>query len=145
MITYNSENVRFPNIKRRETTAWIRRVAATYGKKVGATYSATTSTSSLSTANTCSTTTIRTLSPSTTAKAMCSMATSLSHWIPCAPMPNSSIKTTMKSSTASSSTAFSTSAARTTRGLASASRWRQQRTVHLLYAKSAYNFYFYVS
>ena len=35
MITYNSENVKFPNIKRRETTAWIRRVAATYGKKVG--------------------------------------------------------------------------------------------------------------
>ena len=35
MITYNTENVKFPNIKRRETTAWIRRVAATYGKKVG--------------------------------------------------------------------------------------------------------------
>ena len=35
MVTYNSENVKFPNIKRRETTAWIRRVAATYGKKVG--------------------------------------------------------------------------------------------------------------
>jgi rRNA maturation RNase YbeY len=35
MITYSAENVRFPNIKRRETTAWIRRVAATYGKKVG--------------------------------------------------------------------------------------------------------------
>ena len=35
MITYSAENVRFPNIKRRETTAWIRRVAATYQKKVG--------------------------------------------------------------------------------------------------------------
>ena len=35
MITYSIENVKFPNIKRRETTAWIRRVAATYGKKVG--------------------------------------------------------------------------------------------------------------
>ena len=35
MITYSSENVKFPNIKRRETTAWIRKVAATYGKKVG--------------------------------------------------------------------------------------------------------------
>ena len=35
MITYSSENAKFPNIKRRETTAWIRRVAATYGKKVG--------------------------------------------------------------------------------------------------------------
>ena len=35
MITYSTENVKFPNIKRRETTAWIKRVAATYGKKVG--------------------------------------------------------------------------------------------------------------
>ena len=35
MITYSAEGVRFPHIKRRETTAWIRRVAATYGKKVG--------------------------------------------------------------------------------------------------------------
>ena len=35
MITYSAENVKFPNIKRRETTAWIRRVATSYGKKVG--------------------------------------------------------------------------------------------------------------
>ncbi len=35
MITYSSENVKLPAIKRRETTAWIRRVAATYGRKVG--------------------------------------------------------------------------------------------------------------
>ena len=35
MITYNTENVKMPAIKRRETTAWIRRVAATYHKKVG--------------------------------------------------------------------------------------------------------------
>ena len=35
MITYNAENVKMPAIKRRETTAWIRRVAATYGRTVG--------------------------------------------------------------------------------------------------------------
>ena len=35
MISYNVENVKMPAIKRRETTAWIRRVADTYGKKVG--------------------------------------------------------------------------------------------------------------
>jgi rRNA maturation RNase YbeY len=35
MITYSAENVKFPAIKRRETTAWIRRVAQTYGKRVG--------------------------------------------------------------------------------------------------------------
>ena len=35
MISYSAEGVRFPKIKRRETTAWIRRVAESYGKKVG--------------------------------------------------------------------------------------------------------------
>ena len=35
MITYQSENIAFPKIRRRETSAWIRRVAATYNKKVG--------------------------------------------------------------------------------------------------------------
>ena len=35
MITYSAENVKLPKIKRRETTAWIRRVAASYGKRVG--------------------------------------------------------------------------------------------------------------
>lgn len=35
MITYNTENVKMPAIRRRDTTAWIRRVAATYGKRIG--------------------------------------------------------------------------------------------------------------
>lgn len=35
MITYNTDGVKMPSIKKRETTAWIRAVAATYGKKVG--------------------------------------------------------------------------------------------------------------
>lgn len=35
MITYSTDGVRMPQIKRRETTAWIRAVAATYGKRVG--------------------------------------------------------------------------------------------------------------
>ena len=35
MITYEAEGVKFPNIKKRETSAWIRRVAESYGKKVG--------------------------------------------------------------------------------------------------------------
>ena len=35
MITYNCENVKLPAIKKRDTSAWIRRVAATYGKKIG--------------------------------------------------------------------------------------------------------------
>ena len=35
MISYHIDGTRMPNIKKRETTAWIRRVATTYGKKVG--------------------------------------------------------------------------------------------------------------
>lgn len=35
MITYNAEDVKFPTIKKRETTRWIKKVAATYGRKVG--------------------------------------------------------------------------------------------------------------
>ena len=35
MIIYEAEGVKFPNIKKRETTSWIRQVAASYGKKVG--------------------------------------------------------------------------------------------------------------
>ncbi len=35
MITYNSENIKMPAIKRREVTAWIKAVAASHGKRVG--------------------------------------------------------------------------------------------------------------
>ena len=35
MITYNTDGVKFPDIRKRPTTAWIRAVAAAYGKKVG--------------------------------------------------------------------------------------------------------------
>ena len=35
MVSYYSENVRVPNIRRRDVTAWIKKVAALHGKKVG--------------------------------------------------------------------------------------------------------------
>lgn len=35
MITYNVEGVKMPKIKKRETTAWIRTVAKSYGRRVG--------------------------------------------------------------------------------------------------------------
>ena len=35
MITYNVDGVKMPKIKKRETTAWIRAVAASYNLKVG--------------------------------------------------------------------------------------------------------------
>ncbi len=35
MISYQTEGVRMPAIKRRAVSAWVKAVAATYGKKVG--------------------------------------------------------------------------------------------------------------
>ena len=35
MITYNADGVKMPKIKRKDTTAWIKAVAQTYGKEVG--------------------------------------------------------------------------------------------------------------
>ena len=35
MISYQTINVRMPKIPRRQTSAWIRQVAASFGKKVG--------------------------------------------------------------------------------------------------------------
>ena len=35
MITYSSENVKMPKIRKRDTSAWINQVAASYGRKVG--------------------------------------------------------------------------------------------------------------
>ncbi|MDR0893959.1 MAG: rRNA maturation RNase YbeY [Prevotellaceae bacterium] len=35
MISYQTDGVRMPAIKRRETTAWIKSVAASYGKTIG--------------------------------------------------------------------------------------------------------------
>ena len=35
MISYNVDGVRMPKIRRRDTSAWIKAVAASYGKKIG--------------------------------------------------------------------------------------------------------------
>ncbi len=35
MITYNVDGVKMPSIKKRDTSAWIKAVAASYGKNVG--------------------------------------------------------------------------------------------------------------
>ena len=34
-VTYQTEGVKIPDIKKRETTEWIKAVAATYGKRIG--------------------------------------------------------------------------------------------------------------
>lgn len=35
MITYSTDGVRMPKIKKHETTAWIKAVAATYNRRIG--------------------------------------------------------------------------------------------------------------
>ena len=35
MITYNTENVKMPAIRRRDVSRWIKQVAASYGRRVG--------------------------------------------------------------------------------------------------------------
>lgn len=35
MITYSTDGVKMPKIKKRETTAWIKAVAATYNRRIG--------------------------------------------------------------------------------------------------------------
>lgn len=35
MISYNAEGVKMPKIRKRDTSAWIKAVAASYGRKVG--------------------------------------------------------------------------------------------------------------
>lgn len=35
MITFSAEGIKMPKIKKREVTAWIKTVAASYGRKVG--------------------------------------------------------------------------------------------------------------
>ena len=35
MLTYNTDGVKMPPIKKRENTAWVKAVAASYGKRVG--------------------------------------------------------------------------------------------------------------
>lgn len=35
MITYSSENVKMPKIRKRDTSDWIKQVAASYGRKIG--------------------------------------------------------------------------------------------------------------
>lgn len=35
MITYSSENVKMPKIRKRDTSAWIKEVAKSYGRRIG--------------------------------------------------------------------------------------------------------------
>ena len=141
MITYSSEGVKFPSIKKRETSNWIHRVVESYGKKVGEIgymfvndekilevnneylghdyYTDIISTSAM--------TITQTLSPSTIRKAKRSTATWSSHSIPSLRMLTSLAVLTMKSSIVSLSTGSSTFVALTTKGLVNGKSWKPQK------------------
>ena len=78
MITYNAEGVKLPKIGKRDTTRWIKAVAATHNRKVGEIgYMFVDDEKNIGseTTNILDTTTTPTSLPSTIARATCSMAT----------------------------------------------------------------------
>ena len=119
MISYQTDGVEMPSIKKRETTEWIKSVAATYGKRVGEIAYIFCSDEKILEVNrqylqhdyyTVST------------------VTSSSALIPYAPMRNSSpITTTNANCTGSSSTASSTFAASMTKGRENGRLWRRRK------------------
>ena len=106
MITYNVDGVKMPKIKKRDTSAWIRKVAASHGRKVGEIGYMFVDDEKILEVN------------------------NEYRSIPCVPMPSSLAKPMMMSFTVSSSMAFCTSVALMTRALESAKSWRRTRTRH---------------
>lgn len=133
MITYQTENVRFPDIKRRDTTAWIRRVAATYGKKVGEVGYLFCDDEHILEVNRQYLghdyyTDIITFDYDEGDTLNGDLVISLT---PYAPMPNYSTRNTMRNCTASSSMAFCISAELTTRDPVNVRLWKLLRIKHL--------------
>ena len=125
MISYQTDGVEMPSIKKRETTEWIKSVAATYGKRVGEIAYIFCSDEKILEVNMII---IQISLPSTIAKETVSAVTSSSALIPYAPMRNSSpITTTNANCTGSSSTASSTFAASMTKGRENGRLWRRRK------------------
>ena len=127
MITYSSEGVKFPSIKKRETSNWIHRVVESYGKKVGEIgYMFVNDEKILEVNNEylghdyyTDIITIR--------KAKFLTATWSSHSTPSLRMPTSLVVLTMKNFIVSSSTASFTSVVLTTKDLVNEKSWKPQK------------------
>lgn len=130
MISYQTDGVDMPAIKKSQTTEWIKAVAATYGKRAGEIAYIFCSDEKILEVNRQYLqhdyyTDIITFDY---CEATGSAVTSSSASIPCVRMRNFSAATTTRNCTASSYTASYTSAESTTRDRENGKSWRKQRT-----------------
>ena len=135
MITYNVEGVKMPKIKKRENSAWVKSVAASYGKKVGEIAYIFVNDEKILEGNR------QYLShdyyPDIITFDYCEGDTiagewfSLSVWTPYVPMPNRSEPHMNRNFIVSSYTASCISAVLTTKGRVSAKSWKPPRTRRL--------------
>ena len=146
MITYSTEGVKFPNIKKRETSNWIHNVAASYNKKIGEIgYMFVNDEKILEVNNEylghdyytdiitfSATITIPISSPSTIQKEIHSMAILSSRLTLYSRMLTSSAVPTTKNCIALSSTVSCISVASTTKVLVSGKSWKPLRIRHSL-------------
>ena len=91
-VTYQTEGIKMPEIKKRETTEWIKAVAASYGKRLGEIAYIFCSDEKILEVNRqyLNTTTTRTSLLSTIVRATACPETYSSAWIRYAPMQNNS-------------------------------------------------------
>lgn len=129
MITYNTDGVKFPNIKKRETSNWIHKVAESYGKKVGEIGYMFVNDEKYwkSITNISATTITPTSSPSIIQKAKFLMVILSSLSTPSSLMPTNSVAHMMKNFTVSSFMEFSIFVVSMTKGQENAKSWRLQK------------------
>ena len=114
-VTYQTEGIKMPDIKKRETTEWIKNVAASYGKRLG------------ETDNICNTIITRISLLSIIAKVIVCRATCLSVWIRYAPMPSNSGQLMMMNYTGLLFMVFFISAVSMTKVPGKGKSWKRRR------------------
>ena len=117
-VTYQTEGVKMPDIKKRETTEWIKNVAASYGKRLGEIAYIFCSDEKIIT---------RISLLSIIAKVIVCRATCLSAWIRYAPMPSNSGQLMMMNYTGLLFMVFFISAVSMTKVPGKGKSWKRRR------------------
>ena len=117
-VTYQTEGVKMPDIKKRETTEWIKNVAASYGKRLGEIAYIFCSDEKIIT---------RISLLSIIAKVIVCRATCSSVWIRYAPMPSNSGQLMMMNYTGLLFTVFFISAVSMTKVPGKGKSWKRRR------------------